>query len=78
MTPTCSSCPQHGRVSKGMKHLKEFDAGHTFECQTCGSIGFFTKSLVGGTLGSGARGDGVRGVSSGFGNGTVTYRGVVR
>jgi hypothetical protein len=61
-----------------MRHLKEFDAGNTFECRTCGSIGFYQKSLIGGTLGAGARGDGVRGVSTGYGPGTSTSRHVVR
>ena len=77
-TPTCASCREHSRISKGMRHIKEFDAGNSFECMTCGSVGFYTKAQTGGTLGAGARSDGVRGISRGYGNGTATYRGIVR
>ncbi len=79
MTPTCGSCREHSRISKGMRHIQEFENGNTFECRTCGSIGFYTKDKTGGTLGAGARSDGVRSATGrGWGNGTHTYRGIVR
>lgn len=79
MTVVCPACLEHSRGRYPMTHRKEFETGNSFECPTCGTLRFVTKDKTGGTLGAGARDDGRSGaVGGGYGQGTTTYRGLVR
>jgi len=79
MTIVCPSCIEHSRGRHQMVFRKEFETGNSFECPTCGTLRFVTKSKTGGTMGAGARDDGrANAVGGGYGNGTGTYRTVVR
>ncbi len=75
VTIVCPPCLEHGRGRVEMIFHQEFAAGNTFECPRCGTIRFVTKTVTGGTVGSGAKGDGRHGaMSTGYGPGSSTFR----
>jgi len=62
-----------------MIHRKEFETGNSFECPKCGTLRFVTKDKTGGTYAAGASDAGRSGaLGGGYGQGTTTYRGLVR